>query len=1209
MQGATCDDQEGCVASSPSPLVAVHAGARCVQPRAAHTNLAPTVAGAHVMRPVAIESGFSTDGASAMGMLASCAADCAVMHQSGYGPALCGALTQSASGSSSSMRPHVRLPSNIAGFTSHFGAEDFSVHSVASQSAYPYGDVRCFGVAPSEQSLCRPQISPQTSVPTAAVDTSRPPIVAAFMQKKADQKRRLNDYGGRQGYDGQNAPMRPVPLSSPRPAASTGTFQVPDGTIPRMANSSFTGPFRSQTLPVLSPMPQATTGVPCARSGNAGGEALTSLPHARVPVGGHHYGYGVGGGPSLMSPTPNPADPLSSNVITPSPGSGGTNSQSCRWVGSGSMWSGSSTNSIQPAAKPKRLRVEDSPAVRSSFTVAQQRIDDQQRAYACGIPVGPLLGGVANWDDCALDLKRSAADVNTPMSSEGCGGFTIRKNGGDQSSKEGALNPHGPLKKVECCGEDSNGHKCPWMAKYEKTFDGFVLFSCHETHNHELEVSQVVIATTAAGRQIPAAYYSLGELLVKSGISCQGTLRVLNTKADMDGIPHLWLYEDVYNRFYRDSVHFNTEGFLKELRDRKDTTGLDFCLDKADDNSLLRVFVEMPKGRQLWASCSNASFAVSHNAGHRTDRVLFIDPTCNTNKYGLKLTMFVTIDSDGHTRVVGYLLHFEESHEDIFWSLRCFETIFEFPPSVVLTDSGTGLLSAINAFMRTDMPWQNAVHLLCIFHLDINFQKHIKPLFRGNEEDWKTVHNGFWRLAKDSDSQDEILNPTQMFADLRDSISGKGSGATKDSALEWYDDTLVAHAGQWVGKWAWKYFTGGARSTGRSESTNSAFKKWSKAKSSLVELHHQLSNFDQQTEFKAAVEHERKCMKQRQTITALPPWMQGVSQILTPYAITLLLGQLNMSMTYASHYIEEGVYSDAAKGAPPGTTWWVKGTSRTRTVLASTKSNGMVIYDCDFDKGTADSVTQRWTTHTSCSCQYDICWGIPCRHILHLWMQRHCPSKIMFYQLFNTHWINVNPEQFYDYQRKLGSMADQAPASYEATVPLQMLPGTEKVSTCYRHLIASMDKHSYKPAYECFFAGDESVFDIGFYIDTTITFKYGTAKWYLAVVRTATNEQIQQGYNCQIHFWLEKDNATIAAHLTASYMVSNFDPNNESQVHRQYSWMPVKPTELHLTQAEMNEVTSPNKKPTKKGRGQEKRFKPLFGPTSDEYRKARKDNS
>ena len=488
-----------------------------------------------------------------------------------------------------------------------------------------------------------------------------------------------------------------------------------------------------------------------------------------------------------------------------------------------------------PQSKRSDLKGHELDPVRSAAQLASARGKEQAEIRDKGFPIGPLGGGSFDINAADSDVKRFAADVSTVS-----GGFTIHRNGGEKP-----MGGRGPLAKWKCTAQG-----CPWFLKYEKTTDGWCVFSSNLEHNHELKVNAVAVAATSGGRIIPFEYDSLVRLLVAAAVPCETTMRVLRAKADMDGVTVNWLYEDVYNKYYRSAGHFGTQGFLDVLRKRRQESNLDFCLETLSDDSIHRVFVEMPQGKLLWGSTQDSSVPYGYQNSYVTDRILFIDPTCNTNKYGMKLSMFVTIDIDGFTRILGYLLHFSESHEDLFWGLRCFHDIFLDPPTVVFTDSGGGLLSAIDAFSRVDMPWHGTIHLLCIFHLNSNFYTNLRPLFRyeGGNEDWRSLHHLFWRLAKDSDWRLVGRINDGLVSQMRKMIHEKGTGNSKENGLRWFDTVFAVRRTQWEASVTWRHFTGGAHSTVRAEQNHSAFKKWSRAKSSLVDLDAQLSSFESQTE-------------------------------------------------------------------------------------------------------------------------------------------------------------------------------------------------------------------------------------------------------------------------------------------------------------------------------------------------------------------------
>jgi hypothetical protein len=249
----------------------------------------------------------------------------------------------------------------------------------------------------------------------------------------------------------------------------------------------------------------------------------------------------------------------------------------------------------------------------------------------------------------------------------------------------------------------------------------------------------------------------LGHLLADSGLSAKIIHRVFVTKAKRDGINEpMFSYGDIYDRFVRVSkaVRSLDAGKLVErLVERKAQSGLEYFIDHDGHNCIVRVFAVLNGAKATWGTRRKQLIF---------ENVLFIDPTFGTNCYGMKLTMFVTIDAEGATRVLAYMLHHEEDYEDIFWGLRCFHSVFKHAPSSVLTDSGGALLKAIAKFTLAEMPWADTDHLLCVYHLDQNFYTHIHPLFAGNKDGWRYVHNLFWHLAKDSDESKQDTCDTDL---------------------------------------------------------------------------------------------------------------------------------------------------------------------------------------------------------------------------------------------------------------------------------------------------------------------------------------------------------------------------------------------------------------------------------------------------------------
>ena len=132
--------------------------------------------------------------------------------------------------------------------------------------------------------------------------------------------------------------------------------------------------------------------------------------------------------------------------------------------------------------------------------------------------------------------------------------------------------------------------------------------------------------------------------------------------------------------------------------------------------------------------------------------MLLFDPLANTNKYGHQLSCFVTVDADGSTQILAFVITEDKTEETYLWAFKCFATHFRLAPTMVGSDGEVGI---INAFAKLRVPgsvWESCeAQILCIFHLSKTFWEHIHPLFTGNKEGWTVTANLFWRTVKQSD--------------------------------------------------------------------------------------------------------------------------------------------------------------------------------------------------------------------------------------------------------------------------------------------------------------------------------------------------------------------------------------------------------------------------------------------------------------------------
>jgi hypothetical protein len=58
-----------------------------------------------------------------------------------------------------------------------------------------------------------------------------------------------------------------------------------------------------------------------------------------------------------------------------------------------------------------------------------------------------------------------------------------------------------------------------------------------------------------------------------------------------------------------------------------------------------------------------------------------------TNRYAMKLGLFITVGSDLRTKIIGFTLLKQEGAEDVKWAFQSFLKAFKLPPTVIFTDS------------------------------------------------------------------------------------------------------------------------------------------------------------------------------------------------------------------------------------------------------------------------------------------------------------------------------------------------------------------------------------------------------------------------------------------------------------------------------------------------------------------------------------------
>lgn len=509
---------------------------------------------------------------------------------------------------------------------------------------------------------------------------------------------------------------------------------------------------------------------------------------------------------------------------------------------------------------------------------------------------------------------------------------------------------------------------CKFVVNYEWTNGGWCPFSSKFGHDHELPARTPTalpnaLVSSSQMRVIPSAFDEIGELMAAAGLTAKFIKPVLAEKARREGITVTWEYEDVYNAYIRNnSNHLDASGLMDMLAKRERKKQLRHFIHTDDQNHISRTFVEMDGAREVWGT---------HRTRYKLGNVLILDPTFGTNRYGLKLSFFITVDSEGVSRILAYVLHNEESHDDIFWALKCFDKVFKTRPNAIFTDSGAGLAKAILTFTDIDMPWCGTVHFLCIYHVYKNFYSHIRPLFNGNEEKWKVVHQLFWSLGKKSHHSPEELK--DIVSNLFLEMTKHGRGNSKSTALKWFSDTLLCKKSKWAAAYTWNVFTAGVHATQRVESMFGVVKRILPPNSTLMHLQTKLDTHVDSQLFRDALSVERRALKNKAVAEALPQVLVSMRRYVSEYAFELILAQYFQFVTYDvtvqtsdDGRIKYNVTRQHPLPLPELCEEDDEGKAKVKLSLT--------------DLGLADVFATHTVSRWDCTCKYMKAYGVPCRH-------------------------------------------------------------------------------------------------------------------------------------------------------------------------------------------------------------------------------------
>ena len=120
-------------------------------------------------------------------------------------------------------------------------------------------------------------------------------------------------------------------------------------------------------------------------------------------------------------------------------------------------------------------------------------------------------------------------------------------------------------------------------------------------------------------------------------------------------------------------------------------------------------------------------------------RIITVDNTFGTTSFNFKLTLFVTINKFGQSQIVAYGFMLHEDTPSFTWMFQQFLSQVKQEPAVIITDQDAAMMSALTTVFAS------SVHLLCVWHISLNFATHLKPLLKSEGMQL------FWSIALKSD--------------------------------------------------------------------------------------------------------------------------------------------------------------------------------------------------------------------------------------------------------------------------------------------------------------------------------------------------------------------------------------------------------------------------------------------------------------------------
>ena len=240
---------------------------------------------------------------------------------------------------------------------------------------------------------------------------------------------------------------------------------------------------------------------------------------------------------------------------------------------------------------------------------------------------------------------------------------------------------------------------------------------------------------------------------------------------------------------------------------------------------------------------------------------------------------------------------------------------------------------------------------------------------------------------------------------------------TRADAITWFH--ALSEKERWAARWTWQHFTLGVHSTQRADSVHAAIKRFLTSSKFLVDLANSLCDYHKDVQLSSALDVVCQAIRTATSTQADMPCIATISDCLTGHALEIVRSQQAQQQAYTIELQciapgcpnpAAGVYKVSRQANP-----------NKKHYVTPSATDALHLVEGDFGLPTP-LAPQRSLQHlasiVSCTCQFNTCWKLPCRHMLRLYHQfqlttspdgiisprwiKHAPDEVERRQLLRT---------------------------------------------------------------------------------------------------------------------------------------------------------------------------------------------------------------